>query len=944
MELDLGLDTSEPSVLEWARAQGVCVNYETELLHIRHLQSPLDDEFDPHLHEPSDATIDTVVSGLVKEKLTVNKDTALLLKAAHALQDELASDLTVTDSRTWRRDLRQELPVLRSDHEFDLLNFGGTVVPDFKNLQIPSEITVEENDEGFGWPTRYLDYPAQCDAQVKVEKLAISREVLVYLQDTIRDAYVPEDGQRLEAESLIRKQKPNIRPVTPPLLPVSPPLTPYIPSSPTNRLPFDSDTAESVTIEAQALQEQILAADVLFRTNSNSSDSMLFDLTHPPQFSPHFEPTSSPILKRRAEDIKVEGPLTPSMCSSSPMKRLKSVSFADEFLLYKPWGEDDEGGAGSDQFFHEIEEQAERANEKIENERLSGADTIARVDIPYMDFSLPMAPWIEYSRRKGGDHRPDDTELQAQMQFLLRIKREDLRLAKSWHGLSIPERELKWGFLTTKVSTLSLEEKLHGESEVTKIVTELTTGDVATSSAQVWKREGLRILDEDEDEEDLDPEEYDERNDMEALIRKRKLEMEEEVVEKHRRRTSSQPTARPQIRSSTEMQESHHFGEREPTEDQSAKTRSKRLDHPSQNPQVAKQATGDLMFGGFSATTALNKFMQTRGKPVDRVESSTAKVSDSRDRDQTMTHTLPVRSRGSSSDQPVHQAQQAQTTNKPLPQLPTVPSNLAPCSFVISSTFLQQRGMLKLIESIYPSAEMVYRDYTLPHSAAKEAEIILSPSTGLIFTTLQQIKQRALPGQPDKSPMKERMLKLQLRYERLIVLVSEGLSREMEELGSSRPDDPRDTEALKAFDMFASKLEGEVLVRYVRGGEQALARFTVVEMANYGLPYGSADIGDIKPVAQETSWEVFLRRVSLNPFAAQVIMAWLRKPLNMPIAPSSTHHAKTVSAFGLARFLLMGEEERIHSFQALMGGYRVLMRVSELIDQRWVSAVHGFRM
>ncbi|KAI4672627.1 uncharacterized protein J4E78_001128 [Alternaria triticimaculans] len=944
MELDLGLDTSEPSVLEWARAQGVCVDYETELLHIRHLQSPLDDEIDRHLHEPSDATIDTAVSGLVKEKLTVNKDTAWLLKAAHALQDELPSDLTVTNSRTWRRDLRQELPVLRSDHELDLLNFGGTVVPDFKNLQIPSEIMVEENDEGFGWPARYLDYPAQCDAQVKVEKLAISREVLVYLQDTIRDAYVPEDGQRLEAESLIRKQKPNIRPVTPPLLPVSPPLTPYIPSSPTNRLPFDSDTAESVTIEAQALQEQILAADVLFRTNSNSSDSMLFDLAHPSQFNPDFEPTSSPILKRRAEDLKVEGPLTPSMCSSSPMKRLKSVSFADESLLYKPWGEDDEGGAGSDQFFHEIEEQAERANEKIENERLSGADTIARVDIPYMDFSLPMAPWIEYSRRKGGDHRPDDTELQAQMQFLLRIKREDLRFAKSWHGLSIPERELKWGFLTTKVSTLSLEEKLHGESEVAKIVTELTTGDVATSSAQVWKREGLRILDEDEDEEDLDPEEYDERNDMEALIRKRKLEMEEEVVEKHRRRTSSQPIARPQIRSSTEMQESHHFREREPTEDQSAKTRSKRLGHASQKPQAAKQATGDLMFGGFSATTALNKFMQTRGKPVDRVESSTAKVSDSRDRNQTMTHTLPVRSRGSSSDQPVHLAQQAQTTNKPLPQLPTVPSNLAPCSFVISSTFLQQRGMLKMIESIYPSAEMVYRDYTLPHSAAKEAEIILSPSTGLIFTTLQQIKQRALPGQPDKSPVKERMLKLQLRYERLIVLVSEGLSREMEELGSSRPDDPRDTEALKAFDMFASKLEGEVLVRYVRGGEQALARFTVVEMANYGLPYGSADIGDIKPVAQETSWEVFLRRVGLNPFAAQVIMAWLRKPLHMPIAPSSTHHAKTVSAFGLARFFLMSEEERIHSFQALMGGYRVLMRASELIDQRWVSAVHGFRM
>lgn len=693
-----------------------------------------------------------------------------------------------------------------------------------------------------------------------------------------------------------------------------------------------------------------MAADALFRRKSDSSDSMLLDLTHPPQFSPHFEPTSSPILKRRAEDFKVEGPLTPSMCSSSPMKKFKSVSFADESLLYKPWGEEDEAGVGSDQFFHEIEEQAERAKKKIDNERLSGADTIARVDIPYIDFSLPMAPWNEYSRRKGGNHRPDDTELQAQMKFLLRIKRENLRPAKSWHGLSIPERELKWGFLTTKVSTLSLEEKLHGESEVTKIVNELTTGDIVTSSAQVWKREGLRILDEDEEEEELDPEEYDERNYMEALVRKRKLEMEEEVVEKHRRRTSSQPTARPQIRPSTEMQESHHLGEHEPMENQSSKTRSKRLNHAFQKLQAPKQSSGDLMFDGFSATTALNKFMQTRGKPVDPVESSTANVSDSRDLTQLRTHTLPVRStRGSSSDQPVNQTQQAQTTNKPLPILPTIPNNLAPCSFVISSTFLQQRGMLKLIESIHPRAEMVYRDYTLPHSAAKEAEIILSPSTGLIFTTLQQVKQRALPGQPDKSPVKERMSKLQSRYERLIVLVSEGLSREMEELGSSRPDDPRDTEALKAFKIFASKLEGEVLVRYVRGGEQALARSTVVEMANYGLAYGSADIGDIKPVAQETSWEVFLRRVGLNPFAAQAMIAWLRKPLDVPTAPSSTsgfptHHAKTVPAFGLARFLLMNDEERMVSFQALMGGNRVLMRASELIDQEWVSAAHGFRM
>jgi hypothetical protein len=41
---------------------------------------------------------------------------------------------------------------------------------------------------------------------------------------------------------------------------------------------------------------------------------------------------------------------------------------------------------------------------------------------------------------------------------------------------------------------------------------------------------------------------------------------------------------------------------------------------------------------------------------------------------------------------------------------------------------------------------------------------------------------------------------------------------------------------------------------------------------------------------------------------------------------------------------MMGEEERVGFFQVLMGGSRILKRVSRLLDQEWVSAVHGFRM
>lgn len=672
-----------------------------------------------------------------------------------------------------------------------------------------------------------------------------------------------------------------IQPVTPPLLAQSPIPIPYIPSSPANLLPLASESSDSVAAEAQALHNQILIADIPMRQGSDSSDSMLLDVTHTPQCSPLFESLSLPALKRRAEDLKVEGPLTPPMFSTSPAKKLKSVSFAEtlhEYILTQPWREENVDGdrghnvdksssADFEEFFQGLEPLTKETKKKIENEQLSGADTTARVDVPDIDFSLPIAPWNEYSQRNGGKYLPADTELHSQTKFLSRIKREDLKAMNSWHGLSKPERELPWSFLITKVSTLNLEEKLHGESEMNKVITEMTKGGITTSAAQVWKREGLRILDEEEEEEDLEPAENEERWDIESLLRKRKLEIEGEAVEKRHRQKVSGHTVRRDARSPTEAQESHHWNETIQIQHPLPRSQTKSMGNSRERPpaltarQKSLQPPNDtgsgLMFGGFSATTALHKFMETRGKPVE----SACRPDPSKNCLQPKTPTLAVRST-QPSYQTAFQTQQAKTQPREVDELQkqtckemrsVIPSNLAPCSFVISSTFLQHRRLLKEIERLYPAAEMVYRDYTLPHSPAKEAEIILSPSTGLVFTTLQKVKQRALPGQPDRSQVRELVLDLQVRYERLVVVVSEGLSREMEELGSSRPDDARDRDALKDLEAFATQVEGNVLVRYVHGGEKALANLIVVEMAKYGLPYGSVDIGDIKPVAQETS-------------------------------------------------------------------------------------------
>lgn len=615
-------------------------------------------------------------------------------------------------------------------------------------------------------------------------------------------------------------------------------------------------------------------ADSLPRLHSDNSDSMLLEITNPPPFSPLSVYNDPPMLKRSAEHLKVEGPLTPPMFSTSPMKKIKSVSFSEILAEYIPTmklaDSSDDGGGSSvnfddyDDLLREIEPLATQARRSIENEQLSGADTTARVDIPDLDFSLPVAPWAEYSQSRANRRKLNETELDAQSTLIKRIKREDLKNATSWHGVSALERELRWSIFTTQVSPVNLEEKLHGEMEWDNLLAELNAGDIATSSSLIWKRDGLRLLDEEEEEEQeieleeelLESEKAEEQRDIEALIRKRRLEMEDDSEEQARKRTALRSDFRAQGQKKQDTLASHHWRDTSPTRtrDSQYNQAKPQASNSRQKTMPPPKETGDeLMFGGFSASTALHKFMETRGKPMAASIAAQTQQSSMIANPQ-MLHTLPVRSREPS--------QEVSTIAAPVTSHPAIkkyvhpialPKHLPPCSFIVSSILLHRRSLLKQIEHLYPSAEIIYRDYTLPHSASDEADMILSPSTGLIFTTLQQVKQRALPGQPDRSLLKERMLALQFRYERLLVMVSEGLTREMEERGSPRPTDSRDEDAIAQFEAFAANLEGTLLVEFVKGGEQGFARSLVLKMAEFGLPHGSVDIGDIKPLAVETS-------------------------------------------------------------------------------------------
>ena len=214
MELDLPffdpepiVEEEEPTVLEYARGQGICIDYTTDLPRLVQLQLSLKDAIDQDLRDPFEDELTnatTAAAELTKQRLTVTKDVALLLKSVLTLREPLTDGALITDGRQRILDMKQELPVLQTDAELDMLYFGTRIEPDFRDLRarLPSEHLDEENDEGFEWPAKYFAYPAQCDAKIKSEKLGVTRDVLMLLQSVMKDDFTLEDDEKIKVETL----------------------------------------------------------------------------------------------------------------------------------------------------------------------------------------------------------------------------------------------------------------------------------------------------------------------------------------------------------------------------------------------------------------------------------------------------------------------------------------------------------------------------------------------------------------------------------------------------------------------------------------------------------------------------------------------------------------------------------------------------------------------
>ncbi|KAJ9644628.1 hypothetical protein H2199_003591 [Coniosporium tulheliwenetii] len=942
--------------LEYARYYGLTNDYLAERpLDPAHPPSPSISVFEG-VDTENAWTLELLQGFSTRECLTIDKDTAAFLRDV-LTAPHMTEDVEAEAGRAKISNLKYELPLLRSDNEWDLRHFGTIDPADLSRIKLPRQQVNDEKDEGLSWPKKHLNLPTQYDARANAEKLEIPVGTLPYLQGALSDPYTPADELDLIAEEIKYQRNPALEPVTPPLLPLTPPHTPFIPSSPTGRLELLSDRTDPAVAELQTLEDAMMKQDAILPHHGmkeGTEDPMLIESddigqTYSPLRSIAELPSSSP-LKRKFADLKVEGPLTPPTTLPSPAKKAKSASFSEmlhECIPDLPLAHADDADTpdspGSFKaFFNEvIEPIAGKANRELEQEQLQEVDTTKRVDVPIMDFFLPKAPWLEYARQPHGKHRESDSELDAQKKLLARVKREDLQLMQPWHGISKIERALPWSPFPPQLGKVALDEKIDDDGALSPLISGVhMDGEIVESDALIWKPEGLRILNDTNDSDDeLEPSSFVEAEDMQTLVKKRRFEMDEAVEaldsrtgskhkpsagESHTQRGAEAPTLRPRT----------------------GKATVEKILPPSD-----QKSNSGLLFGGFSASTALSNFIE--------IHSAVAKKPK-------ITHDLPSRPKSGAK----HEVQQADTVSaasvaprstplqqqgippSPIPS-PAILTNLQPCHFVASTTLLKLRHLLHHIEELYPAAILIERDFgtqSVGNAPPAEADLLCSPATAVLMTTLQKAKQRALPGQAAQSAggLRERIAHVSERYERVLVLVSEDAGKPetaAEKRGAAaelRALDERDCEALASLAAFAAALSGDVSVLYVAGGEEKLARWTIGIMARFGVP-------GLELLQEETLWELFLRRAGLNAFAAQVVLAELKKPASTP--PPQAHSSSVESTpssndgdFGVAAFVKMSADERMRRFEGLLGGRRVLRRVSGALDQRWVSASDGYVM
>jgi hypothetical protein len=262
---------------------------------------------------------------------------------------------------------------------------------------------------------------------------------------------------------------------------------------------------------------------------------------------------------------------------------------------------------------------------------------------------------------------------------------------------------------------------------------------------------------------------------------------------------------------------------------------------------------------------------------------------------------------------------------------------------VIETAILQRhRSFINFLEgSGRDQVNIVYREMNKigrDINSHASPDMILSPKESLIFTNLQALNQKSLPGQgvASQNIVQSRVLRLAQDYDRLFILITIPSSVGM--LAQAQVD------TMTAFAGFCASLfsNGALVAMPIwvtskpdpPAIHEAFHRSVWDLIWRYGFPDTDPslsprqDIHTVSLINEETLWEQFLRRMGLNPMAAQIVIGALKR-LDPPGESINLNQS-----WGLRRFVQMHPDERSTMFVGTLGS-KVLDRINGTIEQIW---------
>ncbi|KAI8305997.1 hypothetical protein K4K61_004870 [Colletotrichum sp. SAR11_59] len=645
-------------------------------------------------------------------------------------------------------------------------------------------------------------------------------------------------------------------------------------------------TEEDLTYVAEAVYQEW--------TNKDLEDLIFLEMSKRDRVQSMTPPLMPPPLDSESQE---------EFIPTSEASRLEPLSDPDSLIEYDLDTADEEVDSDSmkeaDAKFEKdfsllLEDKTAELTRMAEQEQIHVADAMARFQPPVVDFSIPEPPWSGIPAKGVSE-----------MFRWIYLEFDGQRKAPIWPKMRSENIELKWQPFNASLGFVNLKETV-GDDRVLQQILDCRGARLPTSADYVRKESGLKILREDDDDELPLPHYEDDEDlfengpaiDLLSVIKKRKMA---ELIGGHDAELES-PTVGHKFRRTTKRR------------------------------NATKDSSGCLLLGE-NEPNATSKLL----------DNHLLLHPSNKSRSETMSHFFPTPDRSTRS--PTTRARNSEKSLKsPNSQLELqLPSTVAPLPpvltiegkihIVISTTL--PRNIMAAIDSL-PGIESIDRDFsrynnTIWSSTSAqlsttisplffEADIIPSPATGIIITTILQVGQKApLNSGQHMSKLRERVTKVAPRYQRLIIMVSESSSEEyVGPLGKSNVD------SYNSFVGFASGVgitTGCVIrVIYIGGGPKTLETWTCALVSTYVKE--NIATARYMLMMDETEWEVFFRHVGLNVYAAQLIISLFR------------------GCFGpqerepLVRFFRMPAAQKAQVFGRYLGerGHDVLNRVSARLE------------